>query len=53
MKLAACALAVVLASCASESEQPSGGTNPPTLWLAMSAGSTSQMTLVAEEPRPY
>jgi len=42
-------LLVVVGACASED---SGGTNPPTLWLAMSAGQT-QLVLVGEEPHPY
>ena len=40
---------VLLGACTSED---SGGNNPPTLWLAMSAGQT-QMVLVGEEPHPY
>jgi hypothetical protein len=51
MKRAACLL-VVLAACAGEDAANRGGTNPPTLWLAMNTGQTT-MQLVADEPRPY
>lgn len=54
MKLAACALVVVLAGCAADGADTSGGgggSNPPTLWLAMGSGSV--MKLVGEEPHPY
>jgi hypothetical protein len=49
-RAASAMILVVLAACASE--EPSGGTNPPTLWLGMSSADT-QMRLVAEEPTPY
>jgi hypothetical protein len=49
-RAASALLVVALAACASEDQ--SGGTNPPTLWLGMSQADT-QMRLVAEEPTPY
>jgi hypothetical protein len=53
MKLAASVLVIVLAGCASDggSNPDPGGTNPPTLWLAMS--SSDAMKLVGTEPHPY
>jgi hypothetical protein len=50
MNRAACVFAIVLAGCAGD--ESAGGTNPPTLWLAMNTGGT-QMSLVGEEPHPY
>ena len=53
MKLAASMLVVVLAGCASDGggNPDPGGTNAPTLWLAMS--SSDAMKFVDTEPRPY
>jgi hypothetical protein len=48
MTRVAAVLVVLLGACAGEE---SVGTNPPTLWLAMSSG--SQMRLVDVEPHPY